>query len=244
MKKLIYGFLTVFIVLMAALVVAANSSFVIKKAADAFAPDYNITYRDITGNILTGVKIDGLAYSGREIARRIRFSWNPSKILYRRIAVSEIRVEHIDVDAVKALIASFPASDNNESSKPFPLVVAAGRVYVSVDPFSEQNISIEKTVLEAKNIVYAADSIEVGDFNLNLDTSVTDMKLHASLEDGTVVVRELAFDEIDSETLQAILLSQESGEKPDSDSGAKSQATLHPLVPLIFPGSSETKKMR
>ena len=83
MKKIFYSFLIFFVVLIVAIVFAANSSWVIKKAADKFAPEYNISYDDITGNVFTGVKIVGLKFDNKDITKTIKFSWNPSKILYK-----------------------------------------------------------------------------------------------------------------------------------------------------------------
>jgi translocation and assembly module TamB len=100
-------------VLIVAIVFAANSSWVIKKAADKFAPDYKISYDDITGNVFTGVKISGLKFDGKTLTKNIKFSWNPSKILYKRVAINEISVDALDVDVVKELIASFPTSEDN-----------------------------------------------------------------------------------------------------------------------------------
>ena len=234
MKKFFYGFIIFVVSLMLIIVIAANSSYVIKKAADAFAPEYHISYQDITGNIFTGVKIDGLKFKDMEISKQIKFSWNPSKILYKRIAVSEIRGENIDVDAVKALINSFPSSDDNTSSEPFPLVVTVGKVYISVNPFVEQNISVEKTVLEAEDILYASDEIEVGDLKLKLDTNITKLQLHASLEDGKVTVRNLAIDEIDTEAIASQFLSGENDkeEKVTQDEPKKEKSdAINPLIP-------------
>ncbi len=145
MKKILYSFLTFFVVLIVAIVFAANSSFVIKKAADMFAPEYKISYDDIRGNIFTGVKISGLKFEDKVLTKNILFSWNPSKLLYKRIAINKIGVEALDVDVLKALIASFP-SDDNSTSEPFPLVVLVGNVSLSVNPFDEQGIAISKTL--------------------------------------------------------------------------------------------------
>jgi len=230
MKKFFYSILIFFILLVVFIVIAANSSFVIKKAADAFAPDYNISYDDITGNIFTGVKINGLKYADMHISKQIKFSWNPSKILYKRIAISEISGENINVDSVKALIASFPPSEDNSSSEPFPLVVTVGEVHVSVNPFVEQGILFKKTRLDAEDISYASDDMEVGDLQLQVDTNVTDLKLHAALEDGKVTVKALSLEQIDSEALQAMFMPL----KSDSDRGeTKKTEKREPLNPLI-----------
>jgi translocation and assembly module TamB len=206
MKKFLYGFILFFVSLIVIIVVAANSSFVIKKAADAFAPEYGISYRDITGNIFTGVRIDTPKFKELQISKQIIFSWDPSKILYKRIAISEVRGEEINVDAIKALIASFPSGEDNKSSAPFPFVVTVDKVYVSVNPFTEQNITFEKTLLEAKDILYAADEVEVGGLALQLDTSVGDLRLHTSLNDGEVVVKDLLLHEVDSLALETMFI--------------------------------------
>ncbi|KYJ87584.1 translocation/assembly module TamB domain-containing protein [Sulfurovum riftiae] len=233
MKKFFYGILIFFVSLLVIIVIAANSSYVIKKAADAFAPDYNITYDDITGNVFTGVKINGLKYADMNISKQIKFSWNPSKILYKRIAISEISGENIDVDSVKALIASFPASEDNSSSEPFPLVVTVGEVHVSVNPFVEQGILFEKTRLDAEDIFYASDEVEVGDLQLQVDTNVTDLKLHAALEDGKVTVKALSIEQIDSETLQAMFMPQEGNAAQGTEPKTASEEKSGPINSLI-----------
>jgi translocation and assembly module TamB len=219
------------------IVVAANSSFVIKKAADHFAPEYGISYKDITGNIFTGVKIDDLKFKNLQISKQIKFSWNPSKILYKRIAISEVRGENIDVDAIKALIASFPGSEENESTAPFPLVITVGKVYVSVNPFTEQNITFEKTLLEAEDILYANDEVEVGDLHLQLDTSVADLKLQASLEDGEVIIKDFSLKEIDSQTLETMFIPKVEEnttakiQQSEETTATKKEEPINPLIP-------------
>ncbi len=241
MKKFIYGFLIFFVSLMILIVVAANSSFVIKKVADVFAPDYNISYSDIRGNVFTGVKIDGMKFGDMNISKQIRFSWNPSKILYKRIAITEVAADDIDVDTIKALIASFSTGEeNNSTSAPFPLVVTVGKVHVSVNPFTEQGIRFEKTVLDAEDISYAVDEIEVGDVGLQLDTNLTKVRLHAALEDGTVKLHSLDISDIDSEALQAMFLSEESknaevNASQEMKPSAKTEDAkpMNPLIPKV-----------
>ena len=207
MKKFIYSFLIFFVVLIVAIVVATNSSFVIKKVADIFAPDYKISYDDITGNVLTGVNIAGLKFDGQDITKNIKFSWNPSKILYKRVAINEISGEDLDVDVVKALIASFPKTEeDNSTSSPLPVVITVDKVRLSVKSFVEQGITIEKTVLNVDDVTYASDGVSVDKLFLKVDTNVTDLVLYASLDDGKLVIEELGVENIDSETLQNMFM--------------------------------------
>jgi translocation and assembly module TamB len=187
LKKVFYSFLIFFVLLIVAIVFAANSSWVIKKAADKFAPDYKISYDDITGNVFTGVKISGLKFDDKMLTKNITFSWNPSKILYKRVAINEISVEALDVDVVKALIASFP-SDDNSTSEPLPIVVLVDKVHVSVNPFEEQGILISKTILDVEDVMYASDEIGIDNLMLKADTNITNVLLEASLDDGKVEI--------------------------------------------------------
>jgi len=207
----LYSFLTLFIVLIVAIVVAANSSWVIKKAADKFAPEYKISYDDITGNVFTGVNIAGLKFDNKAITKNIKFSWNPSKILYKRVAINEISGEDLDVETVKALIASFPKSvdDENSSSSPLPVVINVDKIHLTIKPFEEQGILIEKTVLDVEDVSYAFDDISVETLSLTVDTNITNLTLLASLDDGKLIINELSVENIDSEVLEKMFLPQE-----------------------------------
>jgi len=236
MKKIIYSILIFFVLLVIAIVVATNSSFVIKKVADIFAPDYKISYDDITGNVFTGVNIAGLKFDGQNITKNIKFSWNPSKILYKRVAINEISGEDLDVDVVKALIASFPKTvDDNSSSSPLPVVITVDKVRLSVKPFEEQGITIEKTILEVDDVTYASDSVSVDKLFLKVDTNVTDLVLYASLDDGKLVIEELGVKNIDSETLQNMFMPKESNTsgttEEKADTSEKKIEEINPLIP-------------
>jgi len=240
-KKIIYSLLTFFILLIVAIVVAANSSYVIKKVVDIFAPDYKISYDDITGNVFTGVNIAGLKFDNKEITKNIKFSWNPSKILYKRVAIHEISGEDLDVETVKALIASFPKSveDENKTSSPLPVVINVDKIHLTVKPFEEQGILIEKTLLDVSDVSYAADEISVDKLFLKVDTNVTDLVLYASLDDGKVTIEELGVENIDSETLEKMFASKngdtaevkEDTEKASMTDTAEKTEEMNPLIP-------------
>lgn len=232
LKKIFYSFILFFVVLIVAVVFAANSSFVIKKAADVFAPDYKISYDDITGNVFTGVNIRGLKFDDKTLTKNIMFSWNPSKILYKRVAINEISVEALDVDVLKALIASFP-SDDNTASEPFPLVVLVDKVHVSVNSFEEQGILISKTLLDVEDVMYASDEIGIDHLMLKVDTNVTNILLEASLGDGKLEINKLLVEDVDTVSLETIFLAKEVNSTKEERSKTTKSDKKEPLDPLI-----------
>jgi len=237
LKKIFYSFLIFVVLLLIAIVVAANSSFVIKKAADVFAPEYKISYDDISGNVFTGVKISELKFDEKTLSKNIKFSWNPSKILYKRVAVNEISVEALDVDVLKALIASFP-SDDNSSSEPLPLVILVDKVHVDVKPFEEQGILISQTLLDVEDVMYASDEIGIDRLTLKVDTNISNILLEASLDNGKLEIDQLSVEEIDSVSLEKMFLTEDLNNTEVKKTDTKTDKTVkteekEPLDPLI-----------
>ncbi len=235
-KKIIFSFLVFCALLIVAIIIAANSSFIIKKAADIFAPEYQISYDDISGNVFTGVTVSGLKFDNQVLSKKVQFSWNPSKILYKTVAINTLGIEGLDIDVVKALIDSFP-SDENSSSEPLSVVITIDKVHLDVRPFEEEGISFSKSVLDVEDITFSNDTLDIAFLGSQVETNVANISLEASLDDGIVYIDTLRIEEIDSIALEKLFVTKEqnitnvSSEEKEQDSRNATQDELHPLVP-------------
>ncbi len=160
---IIAGFLIYFI---------ANSSWIIKKVAETFAPDYNITYSSIHGNVLTGVEIEDLVYDAQPLAKHVSFKWNPNALMKKQIRVNQLTLDKVNIDTIKKLVDAF-SSEDNTSSEPFGFSVNVAKVDVDIDPFVEENISIKHIILDAKNMYYDNKNIDIGRLRLVVDANIT-----------------------------------------------------------------------
>ena len=210
LQRIFYGALISFAVLLLAIVFAANSSFVIQKAAERFAPDYEISYRSITGNILTGVSISGVKFKGEPLVEGLNFSWDPSRLLYKSITIHKINIDALNVDTAKHLAAAFIQEDNS-SSGPFGFTVSAGRVHLSVDPFLEQGIFVSKTLLDAKEIQYAGERLQIGNFTLLADSNISRIDAEGSLTGDTLSFEHLVWTDIDTLAVQKLFFNENNG---------------------------------
>ncbi len=211
MLKKVLKWLAIFVVtLVVLLVVLVNSSFMIKMAADKFAPDYNITYSDISGNVFTGITIDGITYNKQPLVSKIKFHLDPSQLLYKTVKVNTIALDDVNVDTIKALADSFatdesePKPEENNESAPFPLKIKVATAHITVSPFKEQGIAFKKVALDAEDIFYAADEVGVDSLSLKLDTDVTQLNLKASLDDGILKIDVLDLNGIDSKAIEKL----------------------------------------
>jgi len=222
------------IVLGLALYFVANSPLVVKKVADAFAPDYNITYSRIYGNMLTGLKVEDLAYDNASMAKHITLKWNPAGLFKKEIIVKTLRIEKANVDTIKSLIASF---DNNESSssEPFAFGVSVHHLSLDLEPFEEQGIFISNVGLNVLGVAYASDSMSVDSLDLKIDSNITDIHLNASLKEGMVRVKELSFKDVDALALQSMFSSDsnESDMVASTEDNSSNREQENPLIPKL-----------
>ncbi|MBW1635658.1 MAG: translocation/assembly module TamB domain-containing protein [Deltaproteobacteria bacterium] len=236
-KKLFYTAAVLCIILVLALVVAGNSSYIIKKAADRFAPDYKISYRDIRGNVLTGITIRDLKFDGHLLAGSVGFGWDPSRLLYRTLKINKVILDDVNLSAIKALTASLPASEeeNETSSGEFPLTLKVAKIHLSLLPFTEEGIAFDRAVLDLKALSFASDEVSTEGVVLQADTNLTKLYLSASLEDGILDIHSLGLKEIDTVAIQKRVLASESG-SAGQDGEGESAADVgdvkpNPLIP-------------
>lgn len=244
MRKVIVYLLITAIVVGLVLYFIVNSALVIRKVANTYAPDYNITYSRIHGNVITGVKIEDLAYNQNALAKHITLKWNPAGLFKKTIIVNTLQIEKANVDTIKTLISSFSSLENNESeesssSGSVDIGVKVDHLSLSLESFVEQGITVSDVMLDVKDVLYTNDNVNIRKLNLHADTNVTDIILDASLKDGHVNVKELSIKDIDTLALQTLFVpdSNESNVSKESDTLATDETNssndepVHPLIP-------------
>ena len=202
-NKIFYALLILLILLMVVVISAVNSSYVIDKIAQEYAPTYDMSYGKISGNVFTGIQIEKLSYSDKLISPNIVYKWNPLTLLQKKISINEIIIENANFDVIKELIASFDdnKSDENTSSS-FDFDVSVDNIDISIDPFSAEGISVKKTVLKADSLSYESDgNINVANLFLEIDSNLTQFMFK-----GKVKKRELLVDSLKIHTLNTIML--------------------------------------
>lgn len=234
LRKIVLYLVITMIVLGLILYFVVNSPLVIRKLANLYAPDYNITYSRIYGNVLTGVEVEDLAYKNEALAKHIALKWNPSGLLMKKIIINTLKIEKANVDTIQTLVKSFESNESDES-QPIDFGVTVDYASVDIDPFVEQGIDISDIALKVWNVQYSSDSINVSKLDLKVDSNVTDIDLHASLKKGKLLVKELTLNNVDTLALQTLFL-PDTNESKKSDGVAKDEDnTTHtrPVDPLI-----------
>lgn len=187
LRKVVIYLLLAAIVLGLAVYFAANSPLVIKQAAERFAPDYNISYSRIHGNVLTGIEIEDPAYNRDPLAKHMTLKWNPNGLLKKKIIVNTLQIEKANVDTIKKFIASFDGTDTNESNESsdaasFDLDLNAEYLLVTTEPFVEQNITVSGMALKVNRLEYGSGRLDADRIELNVDTDLLDLGVNAKVK--------------------------------------------------------------
>ena len=146
----------------------------------------------------------------------------------KEILVNKAEVRHANIDGIKAFIDSFPDSEENESVEPFAYSVKVKHIIVDVEPFEEQNIMFKAVGLEANDVFYSDDEIQLTKFELNIDSNISKLILDASLDEGKVVVKKLTLKEFDTLALETLLRTDDT---ESNETITEDDSTPNPLIP-------------
>ncbi len=184
-RRIILSLVTLGVTLGILLYVLGNSSLVIKKAIDYFAPDYNITYRNIDGNIFTGIKVYNLSYENFSLAKKITIKWNPIRLLYKNIGLSNIDIDSLDIDNVMMFSRVFNSSnDDTDSNSSMPFSISVNNIDITINKFIQSDIYISKFKLKANALYYNNNSVNLKILKLFIDTNLTTINVNGLVKNN------------------------------------------------------------
>jgi len=223
-KWLGYTLLTLFVLIIIAIVFISTSSRLVEFGADTFAPKYGFSYNRVSGSLLSGVEVEKLRFKDRDILEEFNFSWNPATLLYNRLSITDIKIIGADIDNIKYTAESFTSSDSpntkqekEKSEFKIPISIGLDNIHIDIKPFIENDITIENLSLDTDGILYDG-SISINSFKLIADTNITDIKVIGNLYDRKVEVVNLSIKDINSVAIENII-------KANNNSNQKEETT-------------------
>lgn len=235
MKKILYAFFIILILLVIGIIVAVNSSQVIDKIAQKYAPEHNITYEKISGNMFTGIQVDNLKFSDQVISHEIIFKWNPLTLIQKKISIDKIQIDNANIDVIKSLVASFDVdeSDDNHSGS-FNFDVEVEDIAITIDPFIEEGIAVKKTRITANDVLYYSDGmIDVDKLFLEIDSNLTQFIFKGSMQERELTIETLKINTLNSEMLEARIahFTNPDTSEVSNENVSSPDKPMNPLIP-------------
>lgn len=216
-----------------------NSSLVLKKAVEAFAPDYNITYAHISGNTFRGFTIKKPQYNGHTLASNIHLKWNPNKLSSQIIAIDKVHVNDVNVSVLSALIDTFSGEENttensNDSNSTFDYRVEIKDINISLKKFTEYNVTVDSARLVNKNLYFQDNHLTLEGLNMTVETDVGNVKINGGMANRIVNLDNVILKDINISkimTLSAVDANKTQGSSEDHRTQANVKNTPNALMP-------------
>ena len=238
-RKIIIFLLVLLVLFAFVLYFAANSPLAIKKAADVFAKDYNISYDAIEGNALTGIEIQHPRFKNEALAKSITLKWNPNTLANKVISVQKLHIEKANVEVIKTLIASFSAEENEkqvskeESNSSFDFKVDTKDIDISLEPFVQSNILVNKATLTSDKIVYTKDTFSVDNVVFALDTNITNILLKGSMKEQEAKLSLVQLKDVNLSAILPLFASDENNTKEEKRNTPSTEESPNIFIPKV-----------
>ncbi|MDQ7085532.1 MAG: hypothetical protein Q9M36_11665 [Sulfurovum sp.] len=171
----------------------ANSSLVLQKVAEEFAPRYDISYTRIYGNALTGVKIAGIEYKGEALLANLVLRWNPLYLLDKALRIDTLKLENLNINTLKSLLDTFSSSASTnsptiQSKSTLDFVVSVESLAIDIEPFVEQNITFRYMALGLEDISYdnATQNVDITQVLLSVESNLAKVNYKAQMLSNTL----------------------------------------------------------
>ena len=203
-KKILLGSFIAVALLLTALWIAVNTPLVVKAAAKRFAPDYALTYSDISGNALKGITIHSPKYKGLPLAKQLTIRVNPAALLQKKISLTKVLLEEGNVTSIEALIESF-GDKNDTGGSSFAFDIGLKEVYLALLPFERYGVSVTALSVRAKDILYGEERLDIDALDLSLESNVMDIKLSGSYKARVANIVSLSVKKGDLPVIQRLI---------------------------------------
>ena len=169
-KWLAYIVLGLIATIVVAILFVLNSTRAIEWAADKYAPQFDFGYQKISGGLLSGLEVDGLTFQEEKLLDHFALGWNPAPLLHKKVSITHIEATGLNVKTIEKIVTHFSVDtpDKEKSTYVLPVAIGIGEAHVSVDPFTERNITIEGVDLKTKEIYFADGDLRIDEILLVL----------------------------------------------------------------------------
>lgn len=194
-----YLFLTLIILIMSTILLLFNSTKMLQWTANTYGPHYDLGYKQISGTLLTGFKVEELTFKGEVLLDSLKADWNPVSLFYNKLTFTSLEVNGLNVEHIKTVVETLaPGKTKNNDTFAVPFSVTLEELKLRVNPFTESGVEFKDVSLDGKGIVYHDEDIEIADLFLYIDTNVTNIELSGGIQEKHIRVKRFSLLDIDT----------------------------------------------
>ncbi len=238
-KRVLYYILysEIFILAGAFIFYLLSSEDTLRYIIDQATASTKISYRNINGNLLEKIKIEGLKYDNNLIADEVLVDWSFRSILSDKIVINDVELENIDINNIKKLTQNLSTKKETNSTKGGfstpPIKIS--KLHTSLLPYRDEYVTLSSANVDCRDIEVNKDGIGIKNFSIETSSNYSE---HLTI-DGSFINRELKVDNLNIENLDIQEIIKLTSKLPKSD---KKEPLKLPINSLVLKDSHITAK--
>jgi len=183
--KYILSFFSIFTITI--LIAIFSSSYTIKIVAQEVAPKYNISFDNISGDILSGINIKNLRYKDKELAKNILFSYNPISLFNRNLNITNISIDALNLDNLLFTIKEFSSNKiqkeeiKEQENNSLPISISLNNFDITIYKFKRNEIKFKKVEFKIANLLIKDNNISIKNINSTIETNIANLSINGSI---------------------------------------------------------------
>ena len=185
----------IFIAITTLLMFILGSSFSINIIAQEVAPDYNISFDDISGDIFSGITIKNLKYKDKKLAKNILFSYNSLSLFDKNLKINKISIENLDLDNLLFTINELSPKNvkkntiKEDKSNHLPISINLDSFDITINKFTRDNINFNKIELKIESCSITDNNISIKNIDFKIKTDIEDISLIGSINNNILKLK-------------------------------------------------------
>lgn len=180
-----------------------SDSKTLKYIVDRATNNIDISYSEISGNLLKTMSITDLRYKGKLLAKEAEIDWNLHALLNAEIEIETLSLKHVNIANLETIIKEAQQTSVKETSKEdtssqlsFP-EMSISHLYLSTLPYKNDIIKVKSLELEVYDVSSNLKEISIKEFSLDTHNDHCFIKTNGHIKEGVLHLKNLQLQKLD-----------------------------------------------
>ncbi len=186
-----------------------TDSRTIHMASKDILKEYGISYKSISGNLFTGIKVSSLKYKQRKLVDSATIYWNPFALRHYKINITRLELKGVELEGIFNAVEALPKSSESRDKKPsLFLGLEINRINLTVNPFVYHGVEFKNFYFGMDDLVVERDmSIKSEIVDFSVDSDLVNLNLFGKIEQNSIRLDELKLLDIDPKVITSFVRS-------------------------------------
>jgi len=187
---------------------------------------YDISYKKISGNLFTGIKVSSLKYKRRKLVERATIYWNPFALRDNKINITKLELKGVELEGIFNAIEALPKSDNRDKESSLSFDLEIDKINLTVNPFVYHDVEFKNFYFRMEELVVDNNiNIKSKEIDFSVDSDLVDLSLIGKIEQNSLKLDRVQLLEIDPKVITYFVKSIKKEQKSKTTSKRETKKT-------------------